>query len=165
MGWNNGLERKRFEARQRKQAEEYRKLGMTEEQIQTMYEFDLEQYRSNRRYYMHTQPIPSSNFEDDENEDDSKSALYKDFIAMYTTDINEIESASWWMEELDDSRLIKVMNMLTPREKEVVSLMVQDEMSMQEVGDLLGINKSNVCRALQRIAKKVEKIQTEVQNS
>ena len=42
MKWNNGYERKRFEANQKKLAEEYRKAGMTEEQIKAMYEFDLE---------------------------------------------------------------------------------------------------------------------------
>ena len=44
MSWNDGYERRKFEARQKKQAEEYRALGMTEEQIQAMYEFGLEQY-------------------------------------------------------------------------------------------------------------------------
>ena len=43
MCWNDGYERRKFEARQKKQAEEYRALGMTEEQIKEMYEFDLEQ--------------------------------------------------------------------------------------------------------------------------
>ena len=50
MSWNNGYETKKFEARQKKQAEEYRALGMTEEQIQAMYEFDLEQFKSERRH-------------------------------------------------------------------------------------------------------------------
>ena len=49
MCWNDGYERRKFEARQKKQAEEYRALGMTEEQIKAMYEFDLEQYKSDRR--------------------------------------------------------------------------------------------------------------------
>ena len=41
MSWNNGYERKKFEARQKKQAEEYKAQGMTEEQIKALYEFDL----------------------------------------------------------------------------------------------------------------------------
>lgn len=55
MSWNDGYERKMFAKRQKKQAEEYRALGMTEEQIQAMYEFDLEQFKSERRNRMHTQ--------------------------------------------------------------------------------------------------------------
>ena len=48
MSWNNAYETKKFEAKQKKQAEEYRALGMTEEQIQAMYEFDLEQFNRER---------------------------------------------------------------------------------------------------------------------
>lgn len=61
MSWNNGYERSKFEARQKKQAEEYRALGMTEEQIKTMYEFDLEQFNSDRRYLIHTQSLQLKN--------------------------------------------------------------------------------------------------------
>ena len=66
MSWNNGYETKRFEARQKKQAEEYITLGMTEEQIQEMYEFDLEQFKSERRHRMHTQQFTSSDFDEGE---------------------------------------------------------------------------------------------------
>ena len=64
MGWNNAYETKKFEAKQKKQAEEYRALGMTEEQIKEMYEFDLEQLKSERRYRMHTQPLQVEEFEE-----------------------------------------------------------------------------------------------------
>lgn len=59
MSWNNGYETKKFEARQKKQAEEYRALGMTEEQIQAMYEFDLEQFKSERRHRIRQIPRSS----------------------------------------------------------------------------------------------------------
>ena len=38
MAWNNGYERKKFEAEQQRLAEEYRAAGMTEEQIEEMYQ-------------------------------------------------------------------------------------------------------------------------------
>ena len=69
MCWNDGYERRKFEARQKKQAEEYRALGMTEEQIKAMYEFDLEQYKSDRRYYSHTQSFVPDDFDEDEDDD------------------------------------------------------------------------------------------------
>lgn len=37
MAFNNGLERKRFESKQNALREEYNRLGMSEEQIQTLY--------------------------------------------------------------------------------------------------------------------------------
>ena len=50
MSWNDGYERKKFMAKMKKQAEEYRAAGMTEEQIKAMYEFDLGVYKSDRTY-------------------------------------------------------------------------------------------------------------------
>ena len=64
MKWNNGYERKRFEANQKKLAEEYRKAGMTEEQIKAMYEFDLEQFKKDRIYQMHTQALQVEEFDE-----------------------------------------------------------------------------------------------------
>ena len=60
MAWNNGLERKKFEAEQAKLAAEYRAAGMNEEQIQQMYEFDLDVFHGNRSYAEHTQPFPKA---------------------------------------------------------------------------------------------------------
>ena len=62
MAWNNGLERMKFEAEQAKLAAEYHAAGMTEEQIQQMYEFDLEVFNGNRRFAEHTQQFPESPF-------------------------------------------------------------------------------------------------------
>lgn len=48
MSWNDGHERKRFERKQRTQANEYHKYGMNEEQIHAMYLQDLQEYRNDR---------------------------------------------------------------------------------------------------------------------
>ena len=44
MAWINGFERKRFDEEQKRLAEEYRIAGMTNEQIEQMYQFDLETF-------------------------------------------------------------------------------------------------------------------------
>jgi len=78
MSWNNGYERKKFMARMKKQAEEYRAAGMTEEQVQKMFEYDLEAFRSDRNYVSHTQQYDDSSF--DENDEESDNALMKQYI-------------------------------------------------------------------------------------
>ena len=57
MSWNNAAEYAKFKAEQEKLAAEYRSLGMTEEQIRAIYEFDRETYRSRRRNALHTCPM------------------------------------------------------------------------------------------------------------
>ena len=43
MSWNDGIRRKKFEENWTKEEAEFRAAGMTEEQIQSMREFDEEQ--------------------------------------------------------------------------------------------------------------------------
>lgn len=50
MSYNHALEEKLFEKQWKKTAEEYRKSGMTEEQIAAIYEFDRQVFNSDRRY-------------------------------------------------------------------------------------------------------------------
>ncbi len=50
MSYNHGLEERIFEKQWKKTAEEYRKSGMTEEQIAAIYEFDRQVFNSDRRY-------------------------------------------------------------------------------------------------------------------
>jgi len=67
MCWNNGKERKIFENRQKVLAKQYRSVGMTEEQIKKMYEFDLGVFKGERVYQTHTQALEMySDEEDDE---------------------------------------------------------------------------------------------------
>ncbi len=85
MSWNDGYERKKFNARIKKEIAEYKAAGMTEEQITAIVSLDEDQYRSERRYHMHTQEFCESDFDDDDGGDNGKSPLlylrdYANFI-------------------------------------------------------------------------------------
>jgi DNA-directed RNA polymerase specialized sigma subunit len=140
MSWNDGYERKMFAKRQEKQAAEYRALGMTEEQIQTMYEFDLEQFKSERRHRMHTQQFTSSDFEEGE-EDDSESTLLDKFFdeLICTIETSGDKSKYWWVEEIDDYETVKKIKALSERDLEILTLMVIDELKNKEVAQVTGI--------------------------
>ena len=93
MSWNNGYERKKFELAQRRQAAKYRKLGMTEEQIEAMYKFDLEQFKSERRFYSHTVSFEPNEFDPYKDAED-KTPLLNLFSAVLTTTIDSSEAHS-----------------------------------------------------------------------
>lgn len=109
MSWNDGYERKKFMAGMKKQAEEYRTAGMTEEQIKAMYEFDLGVYKSDRTYYSHTQEYEASSF--DEGVDDSDNALLNRNADAFSVSYEEryfISTAEevdhWWWHGLRNYR-------------------------------------------------------------
>ena len=140
MSWNDGYERKMFAKRQKKQAEEYRVLGMTEEQIQTMYEFDLEQFKSERRHRMHTQPLQVEEFEEND-ADESDNTLLNEFFdeLTCTIDTSGDKSRYWWVEEIDDSETVKKIKSLSERDLEILTLMVIDELKNKEIAQVKGI--------------------------
>ena len=140
MGWNNAYERKKFEAKQKKQAEEYRALGMSEEQIQIMYEFDLEQFNSNRSYYSHTQSFIPDDFDESE-DDDEKLSIFEKFKDVLTISIEDSSDKSkyWWIEEIDEPETVKKIKSLSERDLEILTLMVIDELTHEEIAKIMGV--------------------------
>ena len=140
MSWNNAYERKKFEAKQKKQAEEYRALGMTEEQIQIMYEFDLEQFKSNRSYYSHTQSFIPDDFDESE-DDDEKLSIFEKFKDVLTISIEDSSDKSryWWIEEIDEPETVKKIKSLSERDLEILTLMVIDELTHEEIAKIMGV--------------------------
>ena len=50
MGYNHGLEKKKFVIEWQKNEKLYRELGMTDDQISAIWEFDYETFLSDRAY-------------------------------------------------------------------------------------------------------------------
>ena len=159
MSWNDGYERKMFAKRQKKQAEEYRALGMTEEQIQAMYEFDLEQFRSERRHRMHTQPLQVEEFEEND-ADESDNTLLNEFFDELTCTIETSgdKSRYWWVEEIDDSETVKKIKSLSERDLEILTLMVIDELTHEEIAKIMGVCVRTIERVNARFKNLFKKI-------
>ena len=140
MSWNNAYETKKFEAKQKKQAEEYRALGMTEEQIQIMYEFDLEQFRSERRNRMHTQPLQVEEFEE-KDADESDNTLLNEFFDELTCIIETSGSKSryWWVEEIDNPETVRKIKLLSESDLEILTLMVIYKLKNKEIAQVTGV--------------------------
>ena len=154
MCWNDGYERRKFEARQKKQAEEYRALGMTEEQIKAMYEFDLEQYKSDRRYYSHTQSFVPDDFDEDE-DDDEKLSIFDKFKDVLTTSIEESGNKSryWWFEEIDNPDLVRNIKSLSTEQLELLTLVVIDGYGQAEIAELMKVSQSAISQRIATIRK------------
>ena len=80
MEWNNGKERSLFQKEQAELRKQYLAAGMTEEQIQALYAFDREWYKSRRREAVHTQRLDIQTSEDEDINKDNP--LYKKFLGF-----------------------------------------------------------------------------------
>ena len=127
---------------------------MTEEQIKEMYEFDLEQYKSDRRYHMHTQPFTSSDFDDGENDDSESTLLNKFFDELtLTIDSRREQSRYWWIEEIDDPKLAETVKTLSPEQIELLTLVVIDGYGQTEIAEIMGVSQSAISQRFSTIKK------------
>ena len=79
MGFNYGLEKRKFTEEWKKLYREYKAAGMSEEDIQDIYAFDLNVFRKNRTEFQRTQPLSESSCDDGAEQGESMSALLNDY--------------------------------------------------------------------------------------
>ena len=154
MSWNNAYEKRKFEEKQKKQAEKYRALGMTEEQIKEMYEFDYAQFKSERRFHMHTQSFEPDKFDADEDDNEKLSIVEKFQEVLATTqDDSADKSRYWWIEEIENPVFTKALKKLSQEQIELLSLIVADGYGQAEMAGILNVSQSAISQRLATIKK------------
>lgn len=147
MSWNDGRERKLFEKRQAVLAEQYRAVGMMEEQIQQMYEFDLAVYRSERIFYTHTQALEFCSDDKDVVVCDVSNFL----LECQTENIRDYTNRYWWIEELE--KLYKAAMSLSDEEIELITLYVFEGYTQKEIANKFQCSQVAICKRLDKIKK------------
>ena len=152
MGWNNANERRKFEEQQKRLAIEYRANGMTDKQIEEMYQFDLRQFNSNRRYREHTQAFQVDEFDD---ADESDNSLMRYFPEPLTSKIDDLASKTrfGWVEEIEDERLYKILIGMSKDDIELITLYVFDGYTQDEIANYMNCTKQNIQKKFHRIKK------------
>ena len=152
MSFNYAAERNRFDAEWEKLRKEYALAGMTEESIEAMYQYDLQQFNADRAYARHNCPLNLSHEligEDDEFENPFLEKHFEQFTTTY--DKLGTHSRYWWLEELDDERLVTALPLLSPEDKELLTLYFVERFTVREITKKIGKQKSVVSERLLRI--------------
>ena len=157
MAWNNGLERKKFDEEQKRLAAEYRAAGMTEEQIEQMYQFDLEAFNSRRRFYEHNQQFPE--LPNDIDEEDGFSPIFAKFTEGLSEDMNTSDSKDryWWIEEIDDPLIVHKLRALSKKDIELITLISFENYTHNEVAIHFGVTRSGVTKRVKQLRKIFQK--------
>lgn len=151
MEWNNGKERAKFERKQAELRVIYLAQGMTEEQIQMMYDFDNDYFNECRREAEHTQELDVYTGEDEDNKDNP---LIKKFIDSLTRTDKHFENDRYgWIEQIEDESISKALRKLSDEAKDLLTLIVVDGLNQCEIAERLGVSH-------QAISKKFKKIKT-----
>lgn len=154
MKWNNRIERRKFEKDQIILANKYHKLGMTEEQIQKMYEFDLNEFRSERIYCMHTQSLDIQLDDYDENAWEICDCLAD---RQNTSVLIDFSNRYWWIDELDE--ICHAAKVLSEFEKELITLYVYEGYTQKDIGEIFSCSQNKISRQINKIKNKLLPVQ------
>lgn len=156
MSFNNGLERKKFEASWEKMRVEYAAAGMDAAAIEEMYRFDLSVFNSDRRFAEHTQGMPDQQFDDDgDAARDDNSALLKKFHDSFTVVAQETDETRryGWLDEIERENLAAALKQLSSEDVELLTLYAMEGYSVTEIAAMKGIAHQNVSKKIRRIRK------------
>lgn len=151
MGFNYALEKKKFDTQWALKRKVYRNAGMTKAEIDEMYNFDWDFFLSERRFRMHTQPLPSESINDDE---DSMSGLFKKLDSLKVTFSEDDFSGRYaWVETVNDEVLYERLHMLSTGDLELLTLFVFDGCTQQDIAQMQHTKRQNICNKMIRIKK------------
>ena len=151
MEWHDGTERRRFEREQTELRKQYLAAGMTEEQIQALYAFDREWYKSRRREAVHTQRLDIQTSEDEDINKDNP--LYKKFFEKLAVEDNHADYSRYgWIDELENEALAKAVNALSDTDKELLTMLING-FTQSEIGAEMGVSQQSVSKRIKKIQR------------
>ncbi|MBO5481293.1 MAG: hypothetical protein J6A63_08915 [Clostridia bacterium] len=152
MAWNNGKERKKFEKEQAELRKIYLANGMTEEQIQAMYNFDLEYLHSRRSEATHTQSLDFDSIEFDDKETDNP--LFQKFMEKMSVEIDCSYIGRFsWIEEIGNEKLAKAIKKLNTEDLELLTEWYIEGLTQKEIARRFNVKQGTISKKITALKK------------
>ena len=158
MSFNKGLELKKFEAHWEKLRVEYAAAGMAEDAIQKMYDYDRQQFNSERTFVERTQEFTAPAYESSEEEASPLMLRYQEAITTKDT-YHETKSKFAWIGEIEDERLLSALENLSDSDLELITLYGYEGYDTVEISKAFGTTKQNISKKIQRITNFIKNFQ------
>ena len=150
MSFNKGYELKKFEAHWEKLCIEYAAAGMTEDAIQKMYDYDRQQFNSERTFIERTQEFTAPAYESSEEEASPLMLRYQE--AITTTDTyHETKSKFAWIGEIENERLLSALESLSELDLKILTLYVYAGYTESEIASALESKRITIHKRIERI--------------
>ena len=135
MAYNYAKEKRKFDAEWKRKASWYRKEGMSEDDIEEMRRFDLEQFNRDRAYESRRRPLETA------------------CGSCYTLMPERNSGHGGWIEELSDPRLSAKLRELPEADLELLTLLCVDGLSQEQTAHVLRCTQQAVSKRLRKIKK------------
>ena len=153
MGFNYGLEKKKFDSEWLRLKREYEAAGMEESAIQEMYEFDLKSFRRRRVDAVHEQsydisfPTTTAIFSADTN------FLHPRLRPVLSTidDYSYGEECFDWIDTVSNEHLYERLLLLSREDKQLLTMIVKDGLSQADIARSYHCSRVAVAKKIKRI--------------
>ena len=156
MSFNKGYELKKFEAHWEKLRIEYAVAGMTEEAIQKMYDYDRQQFNSERTFIERTQEFTAPAYESSEEEASPLMLRYQDAITVTDT-YHETKSRFAWIGEIENERLLSALENLSEDDLKLLTFYAYEGYTVTEISKVLGVSQPTISIKIKRITNFLKK--------
>ena len=160
MKFNYSVERDKFTKKWEKLRKEYADAGMSESDIQKIYEFDLRVFRQNRTERRHNQPLTDSSFEIENNQGESMSSLLKKFqteLSVCHKHCFQDNRRFFWIDEIENDELYLKIITLAENDIDLITLIAFEGYSQREVAQMRGVTPASICKTVRRLRKYLKK--------
>ena len=156
MSFNKSYELKKFEAHWEKLRIEYAAVGMAEDAIQKMYDYDRQQFNAERTHLERTQELSTDTFECSEDENSPLMKRYRE-VTTVTDTYHETKSGFAWIGEIENERLLSALESLSELDLKILTLYVYAGYTESEIAGELGGSKVAIHKRIEKITKLLKK--------
>lgn len=157
MKFNYASEKRKFETMWDRLRLEYREAGMSEENIQKMYEYDWDMFKKERVFCMHNQYMPDGMFENGESKDEGQNPLLHKFREQMSIEDDYLaDEKNHWISKIVNPDLLGAIEKLSEEQLEVLTRAVIMEESLEHIAEDMGIGYFAVANRLSRTKKKMK---------
>ena len=161
MGFNYGLEKKKFDRQWAMLRNQYEDAGMSSEAIQAMYDYDWSVFNASRSYQNHTQEIAAPSFEQGEESYSPLMNKYQEAISV-TEHYHETKSRFTWIGEIEDERLLSAFENLKDEDLEIITMYAYKGYDTVEISKAFGTTKQNISKKIHRISNFIKNFEIRV---
>ena len=156
MSFNKGYELKKFEAHWEKLRIEYAAAGMTEDAIQKMYDYDRQQFNSERTFVERTQEFTAPAYESSEEEASPLMLRYQEVTTTADT-YHETTSKFAWIGEIENERLLSALENLSEDDLKLLTFYAYEGYTVTEISKVLGVSQPTISIKIKRITNFLKK--------
>ena len=146
MGFNYAKEKAEFERQWAETCKQYEELGMSQDAIEELHDFDWDWFKSRRRYITHLADLPAEATVETIQQVSTGTAPGDIPVALGL-------GPHQWLDELEDENLLRKLTLLSKDDIVLLTHLAFEEYTQSEIAQQKAQNQKSISRQLQQIRK------------